>query len=171
MSTVGTRRYMSPEMILGHAYNQKTDCYCWAMVFYEMLSLQKPYAKYNREAHKVLVCEKQGRPCLSEVKIPWSSRDLLKKSWAHDSSDRPSMKEVCDELEPMIDTVEEQTLPLIERSLRAVFEMTKLFSFDDCGDRGVDNPPGNKDYFCSPQKSSRTETTSSMPDISVVAAE
>jgi len=170
MTKVGTRRYMSPEMISGHGYNQKADCYCWAMVFYEMLSLQKPYAKYDRAAHKVLVCEKKGRPRISGVKIPWSSRDLLKKSWTHNFSDRPSMEEVCELLEPMIDTVEEQGLPLIERSLRAVSEMAKLLAFDDCGDRGDDYPPGNKNCFCSPQKSSCTETTSSMPDIISVAA-
>ena len=32
MSTVGTRRYMSPEVISGFCYNQKTDVYSWSMV-------------------------------------------------------------------------------------------------------------------------------------------
>ena len=128
MSTVGTRRYMSPEMMSGHGYNQKTDSYSWAMVFYEMLSLQKPYAKFNRDMHKILVCQQQGRPHASND-IPWSARDLLKRSWCNDISDRPKMQEICDELEKMADTVEQQTLPLIERSLRAVLEMAELFGF------------------------------------------
>jgi len=77
------------------------------------------------------VCENQGRPDPSVVDIPWNSRDLLKRSWAQDFSGRPAMKEVYDELGPMIDTVEQQTLPLIERSLRAVLEMADLFAFGD----------------------------------------
>ena len=32
MSSVGTRRYMSPEVISGYCYNQKTDVYSWSMV-------------------------------------------------------------------------------------------------------------------------------------------
>ena len=128
MSTVGTRRYMSPEMISGHGYNQKTDSYSWAMVFYEILTLQKPYAKYNRERHKILVCEQQGRPHTS-IDIPWNARDLLQHSWNGDISDRMTMREICDELEKIIGTVEQQTLPIIERSLRAVLEMAELFGF------------------------------------------
>jgi hypothetical protein len=115
-------------MISGHGYNQKTDTYSWAMVFYEMLRLQKPYAKYNREMHKILVCEKQARPH-APMDIPWNARNLLKRSWENDISDRPTMRETCNELEQMLDTVEHQTLPLIERSLRAVVEMAELFGF------------------------------------------
>ena len=39
------------------------------------------------------------------------------------------MKETCYELEQMINTVEQQALPLIERSLRAVLEMAEIFGF------------------------------------------
>jgi serine/threonine protein kinase len=180
MSTVGTRRYMSPEMISGHGYNQKTDSYSWAMVFYEMLSLQKPYAKYNRDMHKILVCEQQGRP-LPSMDIPWSARDLLKRSWANDISDRPTMKEICDELEKMIDTVAQQTLPLIERSLRAVLEMTELFGFGNekalpCIASGVIpcNDDDDSDIICSsysPRKESGTELSVSAASRSVIAIE
>lgn len=128
MSTVGTRRYMSPEMIRGQGYNKKTDCYSWALVFYEMMSLRKPYAKYNREMHKILVCGELGRPHIS-VDIPWSARDLLQRSWCDNVSDRLTMIETCDELEQMIESVKQQTLPLIERSVRAVVEMAELFEF------------------------------------------
>ncbi len=128
MSTVGTRRYMSPEMIRGGGYNQKTDSYSWALVFYEMIHLEKPYLKYNRELHKVVICEEQGRPQIS-IDIPWSARDLLQRTWCDDVSDRLTMRETCDELEQIIETVKQQTLPLIERSLRAVVEMAELFEF------------------------------------------
>lgn len=129
MSTVGTRRYMSPEMIVGAGYNQKTDCYSWAMVFYEMLSLQKPYARYNRAMHKVFLTEKRGRPSATSSNIPWDSRDLLVRSWAHHVSDRPTAAAIVEEMEDMMGIVEQQSLPLIERSIRAVSEMAELFSY------------------------------------------
>ncbi|OEU17206.1 kinase-like protein, partial [Fragilariopsis cylindrus CCMP1102] len=119
MSSVGTRRYMSPEVISGYCYSQKTDVYSWSMMFFEILSLQKPYAKYNRSLHKILVCENKGRPYPS-MDIPWNSRNLLKRGWAQNSFDRPTIKEIYDELCPMIETVEQQVLPINERSLRAV---------------------------------------------------
>ncbi len=128
MSKVGTRRYMSPEMIRGGGYNQKTDSYSWALVFYEMIHLQKPYAKYNRELHEILVCEEQGRPQISKD-VPWNAQDLLRKTWCDVVFDRLSMKETCIELDQIIETVKQQTLPLIERSLRALSEMVELFEF------------------------------------------
>ena len=181
MSTVGTRRYMSPEMMSGHGYNQKTDSYSWAMVFYETLSLQKPYAKFNRDMHKILVCEQQGRPHAS-MEIPWSARDLLTRSWCNDISDRPTMQEICDELEKMVDTVEQQALPLIERSLRAVLEMAELFGFGDdkalaCkASAGVIscNNDDDSDIICSSYCAERTlgpELSVSTATRSVVAVE
>jgi len=175
MSTVGTRRYMSPEMISGHGYNQKTDSYSWAMVFYEMLSLQKPYAKYNRELHKILVCEKQGRPH-APMDIPWSAHDLLKMSWGNDISDRPTMRETCDKLKEMIDTIEQQTLPLIERSLKAVLEMAELFGFGNdkttSGTIPCSDDDSERNYSSySPEKKLSTELSVSAAARSVIAAE
>lgn len=128
MSTVGTRRYMSPEMMRGYGYNQKTDSYSWALVFHEMISLKKPYTKYNREMHKDLVCEQLGRPYIS-IDFAWSAREILQRSWCDDVTERLSMAEICDELDQMIETVQHQSLPLIERSLRAVVEMADLLEY------------------------------------------
>jgi serine/threonine protein kinase len=168
---------MSPEMMSGHGYNQKTDSYSWAMVFYEMLSLQKPYAKFNRDMHKILVCQQQGRPHASND-IPWSARDLLKRSWCNDISDRPKMQEICDELEKMVDTVEQQTLPLIERSLRAVLEMAELFGFGNdkaltCIASGVIpcNNDDDSDIICSSYYCAENVTHVGLGPISILLEE
>mmetsp|Transcript_51559 Transcript_51559/g.59666 ORF Transcript_51559/g.59666 Transcript_51559/m.59666 type:complete len:494 (+) Transcript_51559:135-1616(+) len=159
MSTVGTRRYMSPEVISGYCYNQKTDVYSWSMVFFEMLCLKKPFAKYNRSLHKILVCENHGRPYPS-MDVPWNSRDLLERAWAQNSFDRPTMKEIYDELCPMIETVEHQTLPITERSLRAVLEISELFVFDNNNRMnpldGVASPDLERKYSSSSQKTTIT---------------
>mmetsp|Transcript_1990 Transcript_1990/g.3642 ORF Transcript_1990/g.3642 Transcript_1990/m.3642 type:complete len:584 (-) Transcript_1990:176-1927(-) len=130
MSGVGTRRYMSPEMIVGRGYNQKVDCYSWAMVFYEMLSLQKPYASYNREVHRILVCENKERP-YPPVDISSSVRDLLQEAWAHDPCERPSMQDVYDQLGPMVESAERQAMSPHERSLKVVMEMAELLTLED----------------------------------------
>jgi hypothetical protein len=123
---------MSPEMILGKGYNQKVDCYSWSMVFYEMLSLQKPYSSHNREIHRILVCENKERPYLT-ADIPLCARDLLQRAWAQDHEERPSMKQIHQELGPMIETAERQALSPHERSLKVVMEMAELFNIDnDC---------------------------------------
>jgi len=163
MSTVGTRRYMSPEVISGFCYNQKTDVYSWSMVFFEILCLQKPFAKYNRSLHKILVCENHGRPYPS-MDVPWNSRDLLKRAWSQNSFDRPTMREIYDELCPMIEIVEQQALPITERSLRAVLEISELFVFDNndnCNNRmnpldGVASPDLQRKYSSSSQKTTTT---------------
>jgi serine/threonine protein kinase len=127
MSGVGTRRYMAPELILGREYNHKIDCYSWALVFYEMLSLKKPYASFNRETHKLLVCDNQGRPSTS-TDIPLSAQRILRRGWAHESWDRPSMGEIHNQMEVLIDSAERQAMTLRERSLRVVMEMGELFT-------------------------------------------
>jgi serine/threonine protein kinase/uncharacterized Fe-S cluster protein YjdI len=143
MSGVGTRRYMSPEMILGTGYNQKVDCYSWSMVFYEMLSLQKPYASYNREVHRILVCENEERP-YPTVDIPLCARDLLQRAWAQDHDERPSMKQIYQELGPMIESAERQALSPHERSLKVVMEMAELFSVEnDCASTTVSGSSSN----------------------------
>jgi len=129
----------------------------------EILCLQKPFAKYNRSLHKILVCENHGRPYPS-MDVPWNSRDLLKRAWSQNSFDRPTMREIYDELCPMIEIVEQQALPITERSLRAVLEISELFVFDNndnCNNRtnpldGVASPDLQRKYSSSSQKTTTT---------------
>lgn len=132
MSGVGTRRYMAPEVISGQCYNQKIDCYSWAMVFFEMLSLQKPFALYNREAHRILVCENGERPYITSD-IPFDAHSLLRQAWVQDPCDRLSMHQIYDELGLIIDCAERQALTPLERSLKVVMEMADLLTFDESG--------------------------------------
>ena len=100
MSGCGTRRYMAPEVALNCPYNLKADVYSFSIVLHEMMSLQKPYEMYNSEVHQYLVCEGGKRP---EIDVNWPKQlqDLLRSSWASSPSDRPSMEQLCDQLERM----------------------------------------------------------------------
>jgi hypothetical protein len=121
---------MAPEIILNRGYNQKIDCYSWAMVFYEMLCLQKPYASYNREVHKILVCENEDRP-RPTADVPAMAQSLLERAWAQEPGDRLAMAEILCEVDDMTDSAERQAMTMHERSLKVVMEMAELFTVED----------------------------------------
>ena len=43
MTTVGTPACVAPEILLGHRYNAKVDCFSFSMVIYESLYHELPY--------------------------------------------------------------------------------------------------------------------------------
>ena len=57
MSGVGTRIFMAPEVLVGQQYNLKADVYSWAMVFYVMLALRKPFDECDAAAHRKMACD------------------------------------------------------------------------------------------------------------------
>ncbi|KAL7561818.1 hypothetical protein ACA910_013352 [Epithemia clementina (nom. ined.)] len=93
MSGVGTRRYMAVEIVNTSYYNDKADVYSWAMVFWEMLSLERPYTTFSVEDHTSCVCQGGERPRLYK-QWPLPIQNLLQHSWATSIPDRLSMKEV-----------------------------------------------------------------------------
>ena len=93
MSGVGTRRYMAVEIVNTAFYNDKADVYSWAMVFWEMLSLERPYTSYSVEDHTRRVCQGGERPRLHKH-WPLPIQNLLQHSWTTSIPDRLSMKEV-----------------------------------------------------------------------------
>mmetsp|Transcript_25054 Transcript_25054/g.41569 ORF Transcript_25054/g.41569 Transcript_25054/m.41569 type:complete len:413 (-) Transcript_25054:666-1904(-) len=95
---IGTVRYMAPEVALSQEYNQKVDTYSWSMIYWQCLSLEKPYAEMSRSTHKRLVCRLGERPPLSDD-MPESIQKLLKRSWAQSMHTRITMTEVCAYLE------------------------------------------------------------------------
>lgn len=52
------------QIINSRKYNLKADVYSWAMVVYEMFSLEKPFVEYEPKQHQVLVAGMGERPIL-----------------------------------------------------------------------------------------------------------
>jgi serine/threonine protein kinase len=100
MTMVGTRRYMAPEVVMRRGYNLKADVYSWAVVFYEMISLNRPFEECTRDLHQQLVLEEGLRPTL-ESNWPTEIQELLQQGWSQDPCDRPDMKTVCHKLEQL----------------------------------------------------------------------
>jgi serine/threonine protein kinase len=98
MSGVGTRRYMACEIINNGKYNLKADVYGWAMVFWEMLSLTKPFAPYSTEDHQREVCRGGERPI---IQLQWPNwiHAVLERSWDESVDYRYTMEEVYEILQ------------------------------------------------------------------------
>eukprot|EP00934_Nitzschia_sp_Nitz4_P005147 Nitzschia sp. Nitz4//scaffold52_size167869//72548//73822//NITZ4_002276-RA/size167869-processed-gene-0.163-mRNA-1//-1//CDS//3329554035//5137//frame0 len=113
---VGTLRYMANEVAMHQPYNLSADVFSFAVVCYEMLSLQKPYDGWTRDMHTTLVCGRGMRPdtvnCLCP--IPLEMRILLDHCWHADPASRPSISQVLVQLE----VFREQQLQLLESQQR-----------------------------------------------------
>jgi len=90
---VGTRRYMSPEVVKILPYGLSTDVYSFAICFHEVLSLSPAFDNYTREQHYKEVVSEGKRPKLPKS-WPEMIKDLFRRSWHDDASKRPSMEAV-----------------------------------------------------------------------------
>ena len=94
----GSYRYMAPEVFKHRRYDKKVDVYSFAMILYEMLEGEPPFAsrepyegaKYAAEGHRPHFRAKGYTPELQE---------LTEQCWAHDMSQRPSFIEILKRLE------------------------------------------------------------------------
>lgn len=103
MSLVGTRRYMAPEVVLTKTYNVLADTYSWALVFFELVTQQRPYDGIQRNEHKEYICRQGKRPKLySYYDLPTELETMLRLAWAQDISRRLSMSEVCNTLKTFL---------------------------------------------------------------------
>ena len=103
MSLVGTRRYMAPEVVLTKTYNVLADTYSWALVFFEMVTQQRPYDGIQRNEHKEYICRQGKRPKLySYYSLPQELETMLRLAWAQDITRRLSMSEVCNTLKTFL---------------------------------------------------------------------
>lgn len=109
---VGTLRYMAVEVALHRPYNVSADIYSWAMVCYELMTLQKPFGGWTRDMHNELVCGKGVRPEFTSD-IDGQLKHLLEQSWTQKPKDRPNMSQVVDRLQVM----EEEQLLLCHQAV------------------------------------------------------
>jgi len=102
MSWAGTYLYMASEVVNQQTYNLKCDVYSWAFLFHEMIALARPFGNYSKSEHKEFVCEIGQRPSVVHYNLPLSLQELLRQAWAHDPKMRSSMRQACQQLEPIL---------------------------------------------------------------------
>merc|ERR1711935_1331258 len=101
---VGTLRYMAPEVATNKPYGVSADGYSWAMVSYEILSLEKPFDGWTREMHANLVCLQGQRPDMVHCNepIPVEAQVLLQRSWHANPTTRPALSQIMNQVDLLI---------------------------------------------------------------------
>jgi len=89
----GSIRYMSPENLQGKPYNLKTDVYSWAMIMWNILALEPPFALYTEQMIIDRVCNRGYRP---KIFSTWSARisKTMRFSWSANINERPGFAEI-----------------------------------------------------------------------------
>jgi serine/threonine protein kinase len=99
---VGTPRYMSPECALAKPYGFSTDVYSYAILLWEIYTLQCPYANVNTPLEmKDRAYTGNERPSLRGI-ASLQLRRLLEQSWNPSPKHRPTMASIVDTLTSVI---------------------------------------------------------------------
>jgi serine/threonine protein kinase len=93
---VGTLRYMAPEVARHEHYNVSADIYSFAMVSYELLSLEKPFEGWTRDMHAQLVCNRGVRPDTANTMhpVPAEMKLILEQAWSGNPTCRGTMSHI-----------------------------------------------------------------------------
>ncbi len=95
--TVGTIRYMAPEVCMNRPYGLECDIYSWSIVAHEILSQTKPYGDMTPDMYQSLVCQQGVRPPAQNM--PSEHIVLLTKAWRTDPSKRLPFKRIKRQLD------------------------------------------------------------------------
>ena len=104
----GTIQYMAPEVALKQAYNETADVYSFAVLLWQILSLQEPYEGKNDATIERLVLYAGQRPKINPH-WPGELRHLLQDCFASNPR-RPHMDKVSEILEKEIGKVAHKKL-------------------------------------------------------------
>lgn len=91
---------MAPEVVLCEPYGLSVDAYSYGLVFWEIFSLEKPFAHYRTlKQFTDGIIHKQQRPPKLQKLLPDSLQKLMSDSWAHDWKQRPPFQIICRKLQ------------------------------------------------------------------------
>eukprot|EP00520_Triparma_pacifica_P007082 CAMPEP_0118647724 /NCGR_PEP_ID=MMETSP0785-20121206/8764_1 /TAXON_ID=91992 /ORGANISM="Bolidomonas pacifica, Strain CCMP 1866" /LENGTH=463 /DNA_ID=CAMNT_0006539847 /DNA_START=913 /DNA_END=2304 /DNA_ORIENTATION=- len=104
---VGNLRYQSPEMSCHNPTGSATDVHSFAILAWEIASMQVPYGEsLSTNEYLLHVVEGGDRPVLTD-KIDWPSpfRNLLSDCWSENQLERPHMVTVTEAMHKIIENM------------------------------------------------------------------
>jgi hypothetical protein len=96
---------MAPEVVLCKDYGLGADVYSYSILFWQVMALEMPFAKYDFDQHFSKVVLKGERPKRLSFLSPMVSV-LLEDCWSGDRLARPSFKRICETLKAELCTAE-----------------------------------------------------------------
>lgn len=90
----------------GEPYNQRVDTYSFGMLFWQICSLQTPFAGMSARAHADRVIRKGERP-KPDRSWPLSWTDIMTRAWQPDATMRPDFDEIVNFLDMEVENMQE----------------------------------------------------------------
>ncbi|GAX13150.1 mitogen-activated protein kinase kinase kinase 9 [Fistulifera solaris] len=109
----GTYRWMPPEVIRHETYSQTADVYSSAILFWQLLSRESPFANMSQIEAAAAVAMNDARPPFPSG-VPGSIQSFIEKCWTRDPDRRPSFDQILEELEVISHSLTEEQLRWIE---------------------------------------------------------
>lgn len=92
---------MLPLPELGEPYNLSADIYSFAILFWELVALEKAFGKLSQEEHKKTVIHGNDRPPLKREWRP-AIHSILQNCWQRNPRERTSAKDLYNELREQV---------------------------------------------------------------------
>ena len=127
----GSIPYMAPEIMMGQKYNHKADVFSFGFLLWEIFALKIPLKGFDRRDIIEKVVKANYRPPDSGVKIPLTTKMIMKECWLATPNDRPDFERIANvirgEINDMADSniggsVTNRTEHLMNRSMNSMHQ-------------------------------------------------
>lgn len=128
---VGSPLWMAPEVMEGKNVSEKADVYSFAIVLWEMVTLEEPFPEYEtfyqlRDA----VCYNHARPPISSSSYPSSIIEMIQNCWNMSPLARPSFGQIIEKYPNLlIDSVISD--PQVKRFWTNYFDKHEMVLWED----------------------------------------
>ncbi|CAM0953185.1 unnamed protein product [Alopecurus aequalis] len=103
-SLAGTPEWMAPEVLRDEPSNEKSDVYSFAVILWELMTLQQPWCNLN-PAQVVAAVGFKGRRLEIPKDLNPQVAALIESCWANEPWRRPSFANIMETLRPLINKV------------------------------------------------------------------
>ncbi|CAF4050469.1 unnamed protein product [Rotaria sp. Silwood1] len=95
-----TLQWTAPEILRLEHYTEKSDIYSLGVVYWELITKQKPYDGYNDGVIRAFVLAKERLPIPDTT--PSTFCAVVEKCWAHSPNDRPNTSDLIGMIEKCV---------------------------------------------------------------------